>query len=70
MTPMIPYGLRQLFGGMREGHAARAAAGTAILVIGLMLKFRPPKKERLTRKRVKEGTKGIRVRIVPDTEAR
>jgi len=50
---LIPYGLNQMFGGMRRGQSLWAAFGTAALIAGLAAKYRPPKKERLTKKKLR-----------------
>ena len=60
---LIPFGLTQMFGGMRRGRPLWAAFGTAALAAGLAAKYRPPKKERLTKKKLKPG-KPIEVRMV------
>lgn len=62
---LIPYGLNQMFGGMRRGRPFWAAFGTAALIAGLASKYRPPKKERLVKKKLKAG-RGFEVRMERD----
>ena len=52
---LIPYGLHHTFAGARRGKSMWAAFGAAALVAGLAAKYRPPKKEKLVGKKLKEG---------------
>jgi hypothetical protein len=62
---LIPYGLRQMFGGARRGRSLWAAFGTAALIAGLAAKYRPPKRELLMSKKLPEGKK-IQITLVRD----
>jgi hypothetical protein len=57
MKGLIPYGLNRMFGGMRRGRPMWAAFGTAALIAGLATKYRPPKRELLVKKKLKNGKK-------------
>ena len=66
LTGLIPYGLHHMFAGMRRGKSMWAAFGAVALVAGLASRFRSPKKERLTKRKLKDG-RGVKVVMLRDS---